>query len=357
MKEGKFIKFVNENRFAEYLIDKNLQGDFEKMLLLGKETSQKNETRQQDAQPKQPQKIICEKCEREFGSKEQRVKHIVNCKAKPQTKPTFQKQNAAQEHKNADDTLDTFVKKLTIPQNCFLESIEAENFSRYYAISLFVRNGEGLAYLPGSSIKGFLRSALYKIAPGNFENRCDLSVADTSPIPAENRIILQTQRISIKEKESKINVYQEFVKAGTTLKTIVSIGDKFSLEQLKQAIVDLNKTYYDFYLTKFNSILKNHGIELCNKPNILRLGAFTNFAIKTTNLIEKGEKEGNKENVKQIRNIFKNSKTAPSENATFAPVCLKLTPVGDSRLRGNDGKVQSNALMENGICEFEFKEI
>lgn len=234
------------------------------------------------------------------------------------------------------------------------QKIAIHNFQRNDDIVLFMRNGNGKIYLPGSSVKGFLKTCLCAYARKN--KLLDplisggLSVGDSAPISSDHmvidKVVYYNPRAKKAEKiKNSLNRYVEFIKRGTTVKTFIAIDEKklgYGLDELITAIRYFNQAYADCYLKHFEQFSEKDEVLLCTQKDVLRLGHYTNFGIKTINYAVDGEIIGKQKNLEELKNQF--SKTAPKGNPSAVPVCLKLSQA--------EGK-----LSENGICRFKFKEL
>lgn len=153
------------------------------------------------------------------------------------------------------------------------------------SIQQFVRDYEGNPYIPGSSLKGCLRTAILwkmiskeKRPPENkiktLEakylntlnlnakelNECNsilrgISISDSQPIDKDKIILTRKIDLSLNGKPFPLNAIREAIEPGTsvyfTLTIDESIDTCLNVDYLRECIRDYGKYYYDTYISAF----------------------------------------------------------------------------------------------------------
>jgi len=183
-------------------------------------------------------------------------------------------------------------------------------------INEFMKDPYGYPYIPGSSLKGALRTVMlahiiredktsrfrmYKNEPlkrysnaRNLENDAfgsflkddfrHFKISDSEPLAKEDLIL--SKKIDIfkdGESNNKLNLCRESLKPGATVKFNLTIDKPynekiFRLENIMKAIENFSKEYKKAYLSKFKSFNENQYGE-----NMLYLGGGVGFLTKTVN--------------------------------------------------------------------------
>ena len=165
----------------------------------------------------------------------------------------------------------------------------------------------GLPYVPGSSLKGMLRTVLLaqdigqnreayrseaekvfrmkseKRKTKNYLNRearslenkyyrtlhrpktepsdavndtmAGILVGDSAPLKVEDLILCQRTELHLDGKEKKLNVLREAIRPGTTIRFSLTIDESISRvtkEQLQEAISQFGEMYYQYFLKKYH---------------------------------------------------------------------------------------------------------
>uniref|UniRef100_UPI003F6E3D7E type III-A CRISPR-associated RAMP protein Csm5 n=1 Tax=Ligilactobacillus agilis TaxID=1601 RepID=UPI003F6E3D7E len=135
----------------------------------------------------------------------------------------------------------------------------SKNFGQLNDISQFIRNGLNEVYIPGSSLKGALRTILvnehFKTDDVNWGDADDifneLRVSDSEPIPTERLILARKWDYSIKkEVANELPILRESIKPLTTINFEITTTS----ERAKALVLNLTKyanQFYNRYKTKF----------------------------------------------------------------------------------------------------------
>lgn len=247
-------------------------------------------------------------------------------------------------------------------------------------IQLFIKGGDGKAYIPGSSLKGAIRNILFaeknrfsnpkyfsdylnkrenikyiekksvqedkesfrrKINERDYEDIMKyLLISDSDPINVEDFIIVQKIDRNIKGKESTISTFRECIKPGTLIKFQMKIKDglAFNINEIKNAIENFYNDIYYYFLQEF-------GVEE-RKGNYIYLGGGAGFLTKTSTYPILGENKKAKEIVgKILEDKFRKIKhRSLAIRNDVAPQVLKVTKY-------------KNEYYEMGLCKIDFKEV
>ena len=246
-------------------------------------------------------------------------------------------------------------------------------------IQLFIKGGDGKAYIPGSSLKGAIRNILFavknrdsdpeyftdylnnrenikaiermavkededsfkrKINDKDYEdNLTNLLISDSDPIDIENFVVVQKIDENVKGRESTISTFRESIKPGTKIKFQMKIKDGFEMdiEDIKEAIEIFYSDMDYFFLGRF-------GVELREGPYIY-IGGGTGFVSKTSTYPVLGENENSIEIVGKILTQKTDKRHAKwTRMNNIAPQALKLTKYNDD-------------YYEMGLCKIDFKEV
>lgn len=246
-------------------------------------------------------------------------------------------------------------------------------------IQLFIKGGDGKAYIPGSSLKGAIRNILFavknrdrdpeyftdylnnrenikaiekmavkedkesfkrKINDEDYEDSMRyLLISDSEPIDIENFVVVQKIDENVKGRESAISTFRESIKPGTKVKFQMKIKDEFEMdiEDIKEAI-EIFYSDIDYYF------LQEFGVEE-REATYIYLGGGTGFVSKTSTYPVLGENENSTEIVGKIltqRTDKRHGKWTRMNH--IAPQALKLTKY-------------MNKHYEMGLCKIDFKEV
>jgi len=258
----------------------------------------------------------------------------------------------------------------------------------------FTKDPYGLPYVPGTSIKGMLRTILlgYEISkkPEKFRHQADqirsyhaykssetnyrkesngievsafntlnrekvktgnavndnlqgLIISDSKPLKLDNLVLCQKIEYYTNNDEKSLNILRECLRPGTYIEFTITIDTQvcpYDADKIMEAIKVFNDMYYDCVLSKFNSKKR--------PADTIYLGGGAGFVSKTILYNLFGAKDG----VEVTKNVFRN--TLPSavfeshghKNDTrcgASPHILKCT-----RLNGR--------RFQMGMCQFIIEE-
>lgn len=226
-------------------------------------------------------------------------------------------------------------------------------------LHLMVRDGRGAVYLPGSSLKGALRTVLLEdIKNDSRDNPLFgyIQVSDSLPIAQERLAIYQ--KIDVNKEAKPMPLYRECIDVGTKVMFRMTIDDDANLP-----IAEVEKRIKRFYLNYWNNwfagVANTEGgkqtlkgglvttaIHAKNHPQVLFLGGGAGFVSKTLQYQmydkEKAKREVFDVLTKRFRNIYGKFREVPQN----VPLALKAT-VDDSK----------NRWYQQGACTIEFEEI
>lgn len=247
-------------------------------------------------------------------------------------------------------------------------------------IQLFIKGGDGKAYIPGSSLKGAIRNILLseknrdkdpkyfsdylnnrenikaiekraiqedkesfkrKITDRDYEDIMKyLLISDSEPIDLENFVVVQKIDRNIKGKESTISTFRECIKPGTKIKFQMKIKDglSFNINEIKNAIENFYDDVDYYFLQEF-------GVEE-REGNYIYIGGGAGFVTKTSTYPLLGENVKAKEIVgKILEDKFRKIKhRSLAIRNDVAPQVLKVTKY-------------KNEYYEMGLCKIDFKEV
>jgi len=219
--------------------------------------------------------------------------------------------------------------------------VDTEHSKPINDLSMFAKNGLGEVYVPGSSLKGALRTCMLN----NFdEDHKDndlfrhISVSDSEPIGYEHLAIYQKiDYASEKKGKSKISLYRECIKPGTIITFNLTIDDKeVTIETIELGIKNTQEKYYEWSKGfRYGTLDKN--------KNIIYFGGGVGFVSKTLHYKTSPKDQVKWDVYKMLKEKYKlygKMRTIPNN----VPIAIKLA--------NHNGK-----FMEMGRCEINFKEI
>lgn len=218
-------------------------------------------------------------------------------------------------------------------------------------LHLMIRDGQNKVYIPGSSIKGAIKTALVS----KYDNENDKSVfsrikiSDSEPVDESNLAIYQ--KIDINKDEKPMPLYRECIDVNTQIKFKITIEDnQYSIEDIENCIQDFYKNYYNQWLSRFKNtrggqkfILKG-GMPEVKGQNILYLGGGVGFSSKTTHYQTKSHEQAKHDTFEILRKRFRGTYGKMKRIPQNVPVALKGTL--------NYSKNQS---YQQGMCQITFK--
>ena len=247
-------------------------------------------------------------------------------------------------------------------------------------IQLFIKGGDGKAYIPGSSLKGAIRNMLFaeknrdkdpkyfsdylnnrenikfikrkadqedresfkrKINEKDYEDVMKyLLISDSNSIDFEDFIIVQKIDRDIRAKENTISTFRECIEPGTKIKFQMKIKDElgFDIEDIKRAIENFYNDIDYYFLQEFDVKLR--------EGTYIYIGGGSGFVTKTSTYPYLGENKKAKEIVgKILEDKFRKIKhRSLAIRNDVAPQVLKVTKY-------------KNEYYEMGLCKIDFKEV
>lgn len=253
-------------------------------------------------------------------------------------------------------------------------------------IALYIKDAYGMPYIPGSSLKGAIRTAILakKIKEtgyhdpaiidqiysdngrnkkkflnsqsrrlnqqifytGDFDQKNTnnivndimkgIRVSDSAPVDCSNLTLCQKVDINTRDKETALPILRECIKPGCTItcELVIDTGiTDISCEYIQQAIQEFLVDYNDMFLKYFRS-------ETLYEGGFIYLGGGVGFASKTvTNQLLAGEAN----RVKYVGEIIDKTtgKRQHSGNKSVNPHIVKLTEY-------------DRDLLQMGVCSIEF---
>lgn len=253
-------------------------------------------------------------------------------------------------------------------------------------IKCFMRDADGNPYIPGSSIKGALRTAIISALLNNdaFREKRNafkrgenitnegieeyfsrkimngISVSDTSSVNNKDLIICKKQDVAVNGDCQALNVFRECLRPETKLgfvlkldNSLIKLGINVDVEFLKEVIKWFNKYYTDTYIERFHFNGSDKPELKCG--NII-LGGGTGYFSKNINYPLYGYQEGlrkvsndfveqreRRENEQNIDYTLRRQHRR-DEELGISPHMLKFTQY--------DGK-----MLHMGICNLKFEEL
>lgn len=224
-------------------------------------------------------------------------------------------------------------------------------------LHLFVRDGQNMPYVPGSSLKGALRTMILQDIKEDTKSNDffkSLKVSDSLPIDLKKMVIYQ--KVDINKASKPMPLYRECIDVNTKIQFQLTLDDEIiSIEELKKRITKFYINYWNKWIVGFAStiggkeFIKNGGIPAVmnakHKPLVVFLGGGAGFASKTLQYQmfpkEKAKEEIFKELKQRYRNVYGKMRSAPNN----VPMALK-------------GSVNTSKAKwyQQGACIIEFTE-
>ena len=220
-------------------------------------------------------------------------------------------------------------------------------------LHLMVRDGQNKVYLPGSSIKGAIKTAL--VSKYNNEKIqmyiAKIKVSDSEPI--DERHLAIYQKIDINKSEKPMPLYRECVDVDTEIKFKLTIEDEiYSINEIEQSIQDFYKNYYDKWLVGFKETKGGRrfalegGMPDVLNQNILFLGAGAGFVSKTTHYQLKSREQAKRDSFDILTKKFRRTYGKMKEMPSNVPVALKGTT-----------NQSLHVSYQQGMCKISFQEL
>lgn len=217
-------------------------------------------------------------------------------------------------------------------------------------IHLMVRDGQNEVYIPGSSLKGALKTMI--VAKYNNEDDktyySKIKVSDSLPI--EENCLSIYQKIDINKKEVGMPLYRECIEVGTEVSFQISIEDQvISIEDLESCIKDFYRNYYEKWLAGFKETYGGRrfafggGFPDMAQNNIIYIGGGVGFASKTLHYQQHEYTLAKRESFKVLRSRYKSVYGKMKEIPRNVPVVLKGTV-----------NLAKNEYYQQGMCQISF---
>ena len=209
-------------------------------------------------------------------------------------------------------------------------------------LQMFVRNGLNEAYIPGSSIKGALRTCLLaKVADDTKDNKMfeSLSVSDSEAISNKGFEIYQKiDYITPNKQPNTISTFRECVKPGVVVRCTISFDeDVLTIEQIKREIRDTYIRYHNNWAAKIRSPQVHPN--MMGERVLMYLGGGAGFVSKTLHYKEKEPRRAREDVLAVLRKKYKTYKEI--KNPQNVPMAVKLAP-------------SKQGDLELGLCEITF---
>lgn len=161
---------------------------------------------------------------------------------------------------------------------------------RILAVNEFVKNAYGQPYIPGSSLKGVIRTILINtyFSTQNMSDQDkkallhDIRVSDSNPISMKHLILVQKCDYNpIKQRVNQLEVYREAIKPGVKIKFSITCENDQAIDVMTK-FSRLATTYHTLYANKFLNQLNSKYLGKQNsKFPPIYLGGGTGFWTKS----------------------------------------------------------------------------
>ena len=264
--------------------------------------------------------------------------------------------------KTSNVPLVRILKELGITQHQYLEhyTLKINGFAntdreQLNDLNTIIRDGTGSVYIPGSSIKGALRTCLLKNMGVSNIDFNKLSISDSSVVPNSQLAIYQ--KVDFSKKLGTLRVYRECIAPGTEVTfNITLIDSAIDIDSLLDSIQYTYETYHNGWATplinareqdlnKYDFFDNYHNPKDVKEDDrfIMYLGGGAGFVSKTLHYKTKNRDTAKYDVFKILKNnfsIYRKFKGVPNH----VPMALKLAK-------------NNHKLMEMGKCELFFDEI
>ena len=218
-------------------------------------------------------------------------------------------------------------------------------------LHVMVRDGRGEVYIPGSSIKGALKTAIVS----KYQNERDtyfyskIKVSDSRPI--EDSCLAIYEKIDINKNSKPMPLYRECIDVDTIIHFTLEIEDDvITIEELESCIQSFYKNYYNKWLVGFKDTRggqdfdSRDGIPDVNDQNVLYLGAGAGFVSKTLHYQIKDRTQARKDTFNELKRKFRKTYGKMTQIPENVPIALKGTH--------NHSKDKD---YQQGMCEISFE--
>lgn len=233
---------------------------------------------------------------------------------------------------------------------------EAEK-NKLNTINPFIRDNLNHPYVPGSSLKGALRSVLV----GNKRDQetaklfGKIKVSDSEPLHNDSLVVYQ--KLDVNKKENPISLFRECIDAGEEIVTYVTVEDKaVSIQQLRQRLALYYKNYYDKWLSGFEKTEAGKVffseraipdvVDSESDRQIIFLGGGVGFAYKTVHYQWHEKKKAKEKAFEQLQRSFPRLYGKFESTPANVPIVLK----------GARNTLTDTAYLQ-GACEISFEEV
>ncbi|KIX91211.1 CRISPR-associated protein Csm5 [Staphylococcus microti] len=214
-------------------------------------------------------------------------------------------------------------------------------------ITLMIRDGQKSVYIPGSTLKGAIKTALLAIQNNADDKRLYSKLKVSDSLPIENSSLAIYEKIDVNKTDKPMPLYRECIDIGTEINTTITIeDDAFSIKEIEDAI----KYFFDNYQKKWLDGFTHSAIArkvlketMPNKNNIVYLGGGPGFVSKTLQYqlysIDKAKEEIFNVLSRRFKWSYGKFKSIPKN----VPIALKVT---------HNQKEQK--WYQQGMCEISF---
>lgn len=214
-------------------------------------------------------------------------------------------------------------------------------------ISLMVRDGQQSIYIPGSSLKGAIKTTLIASHNNESDKRLYSKLKVSDSLPIENSSLAIYEKIDVNKTDKPMPLYRECIDVGTEIHTTLSIeDDAFSIEEIEDAIKKFFDNYQQKWLNGFTHSTIAQQVLKETTPvndNILFLGGGPGFVSKTLQYQQYSKEQAKVKIFNYLSRRFSKTygkfKTIPKN----VPIALKVTH------NQNEQK-----WYQQGMCEISF---
>lgn len=214
--------------------------------------------------------------------------------------------------------------------------IYAPDKNKLNTIQPFIRDSMNYAYLPGSSLKGAIRSILVGNKRDRDTNQLmgNILVSDSAPIDDQSLVVYQ--KVDMNKKENPLSLYRECIDVDQAIVTYITINHGVtSIDELKNRLSLYYRNYYNKYLIGFEQTDAGKVVFEENKvpsvPNqqddeqVMFLGGGVGFAYKTTHYQRYNKRKAREEAFNVLRQRFRHVYGKFTHVPENVPIVLKGT--------------------------------
>ncbi|MGV2928380.1 type III-A CRISPR-associated RAMP protein Csm5 [Macrococcus capreoli] len=223
-------------------------------------------------------------------------------------------------------------------------------------IHTFIRDGRGVVYIPGSSLKGAFRTVLLKsFSEDTKDNELFKKIKISDSLPCTNEELAIYQKIDVNKRDNPMPLYRECIIPKTTIEFDMVIEDEvITINEIKNAFKRFNQNYVEKWLS---GIAKTDGgSEFFQKETIFKaiqsdddcylyLGGGSGFVSKSLHYQAYSKDEAKKMIFEQLRKSFRNTYGKFREVPENLPIALKATV-----------DLKKKEWYQQGLCKIEFIE-